>query len=153
MVVTKSFTNTGKAKKRQRTRPRIFVDTGAWVAAAVEDDAHHKEAIRVYPELIQKYHLVTTNLVVAETYILLLRTAGQGTAIEFLERIAASPRIHKVYSTPELEEEAEKILKRYQDQDFSYTDAVSFVVMRQESLKEAFAFDTHFRTMGFLLIP
>lgn len=138
---------------KQGTRPRIFVDTGAWVAVAVKDDAHHKEAIRVYPELLQTYHLVTTNLVIAETYILLLRTAGHSPALEFLERLAASPRISKIYSTAELEEAAEKLLRRYQDQDFSYTDAVSFVVMQREGLREAFAFDAHFRVMGFSLIP
>lgn len=119
----------------------------------MEDDAHHEDAIRAYPELLKKYRLITTNLVVAETYILLRREAGHRAAIEFLERLAASPRIQKIYSTPELERKAEEILKRYQDQDFSYTDAVSFTLMQQEGIKEAFAFDAHFRTMGFLLIP
>jgi hypothetical protein len=143
----------GKAHKAKKRKAQIFVDTGAWIALAVEDDAHHEDAIRAYPELLKKYRLITTNLVVAETYILLRREAGHRAAIEFLERLAASPRIQKIYSTPELERKAEEILKRYQDQDFSYTDAVSFTLMQQEGIKEAFAFDAHFRTMGFLLIP
>jgi len=129
------------------------VDSGAWIALAVEDDAHHEEAAQVYRELLKKHRLITTNLVVVETYILLRREAGHRAAIGFLELLAASPRIRKIYSTPELEREAEEILKRYQDQDFSYTDAVSFALMRQEGIREAFAFDAHFRTMGFLLIP
>lgn len=111
-----------KAEKRPKTRTRIFVDTGAWVAIAVEDDAHHDEASHVYPELLRKHQLVTTNLVVAETYILLRRAAGHTAAISFLERIEASPRIRRVTSTPEMEAKAEEILKHYQDQDFSYTD-------------------------------
>ncbi len=141
------------SRARKKTRPRIFVDTGAWVAAAVEDDAYHKEAAYIYPELLRKFHLVTTNLVVAESYILLRRTSGHKAAMSFLERLSASPRVHKLYSTPHLEEEAEKILRHYRDQDFSYTDAVSFALMQQEHIKEAFAFDAHFRTMGFLLVP
>jgi predicted nucleic acid-binding protein len=40
-----------------------------------------------------------------------------------------------------------------QDQDFSYTDAVSFVVMKQYGITEAFSFDKHFVTAGFTLIP
>jgi len=131
---------------------QIFVDTGAWVALAAEDDVHHKEATSVYPGLLKNYELVTTNLVIAETYILLRKASGHGPAISFLEMVETSPRIRKVYSTAELEEEATKILKGYADQDFSFTDAVSFVVMQRLKIKEAFAFDAHFSTMGFILI-
>ncbi len=52
-----------------------------------------------------------------------------------------------------IEETAESILRQYQDQDFSYTDAVSFVVMKQYGITEAFSFDKHFVTAGFTLIP
>ena len=66
--------------------------------------------------------------------------------------VGASPRIKKIYSNPELEDEAEGILKRYSDQDFSFVDAVSFAVMKHEGIEEAFAFDRHFLTMGFRTI-
>jgi predicted nucleic acid-binding protein len=129
------------------------VDTGAWVALALEADAHHQEAAQIYPELLRSRRLVTTNLVVAESYILLRREAGHEVALAFLDRLGASPRIHRVYSTPELEAEAEKILRKYQDQEFSYTDAVSFALMQREGIEEAFTFDRHFRVMGFLTVP
>jgi predicted nucleic acid-binding protein len=35
------------------------------------------------------------------------------------------------------------------DKDFSFTDCVSFVVMWEMGIKEAFAFDEHFNQMGF----
>ena len=138
---------------RAKAKTKVFVDTGAWVALAIEDDAHHREAARIYPNLLKERQLLTTNLVVAETYILLRKAAGHAAAISFLEMIEASPRIRKVYSTPELEDEAFQILKRFSDQDFSFTDAVSFVVMQKEGIEEAFAFDHHFQVMGFQLIP
>jgi predicted nucleic acid-binding protein len=52
-----------------------------------------------------------------------------------------------------LEERAESILRQYQNSNFSYTDAVSFVVMKQYGIMEAFSFDKHFVTAGFTLIP
>jgi len=58
-----------------------------------------------------------------------------------------------VYSNPDIEAQAEAILRHYSDQDFSYTDAVSFAVMRQRGIAEAFAFDNHFLTAGFTLVP
>jgi predicted nucleic acid-binding protein len=74
-------------------------------------------------------------------------------AIEFLERIKASPRILKMCSNENIETEAEGILAKYVDQDFSYTDAVSFVIMKRQKIKKAFCFDKHFVTAGFLNVP
>ena len=132
----------------------LFVDTGAWFALADRSDQYHNQAVDIYPELLRSYHhLTTTNIVVAETYILIRRAIGHQPAIMFLENIAASPRVNKVYSDSTLEEEAEGILRKYEDQDFSYTDAVSFAVMKQYKIVQAFSFDRHFVTAGFTLIP
>ena len=132
----------------------LFVDTGAWYALADSSDQYHDEAVKIYPKLLGNYHpLKTTNLVVAETHILIRRCIGYQAAIAFLENIASSPRVIKIYSDRMLEDRAESILRQYQDQDFSYTDAVSFVVMKQYGITEAFSFDKHFVTAGFTLIP
>ena len=132
----------------------IFVDSSAWIALADKDDSHHKEAASAYP-LIFKNHktLVTSNLVIAETYIVLLKELGHKAAIEFLERIKASPRILKIFSNENIEAEAEGILAKYSDQEFSYVDAVSFVIMKRQKIRRAFCFDKHFVTAGFMNVP
>ncbi len=132
----------------------IFVDSGAWVAIANKNDTYHSVAIRIYPELLANYRsLTTTNLVAAEAHVIIRKELGHRAAIEFLEGIRASPRIERVISSFDLESEAERILKKYDDQDFSYTDAVSFALMHARGIKEAFAFDSHFSTMGFQRLP
>jgi len=132
----------------------IFVDAGAWIALSDTDDQHHQAAARAYPTLLNNYRrLITSNLVVAEAYVMLRRTLGHRPAVSFLDSLRQSPRIQKVYSTPDLEQEAEQILRRYDDQDFSFADAVSFALMRQRGIGEAFAFDQHFATAGFILVP
>jgi predicted nucleic acid-binding protein len=132
----------------------IFVDTGAWLALADEDDTHHKNAASVFPSLLKMCKgLVTSNFVIAESYILILKELGHNAAIDFVDKINSSPRIIRVYSTPDLEREAEEILKNYADQDFSYTDAVSFAIMKRQKIKKAFCFDRHFQTMGFVRVP
>ena len=132
----------------------IFVDTGAWYALADRTDQHHTRAVKKYPALLKQYpHLTTTNLVVAETYILIRRALGYQPAISFLNNLSSSPRITKIYSDTLLEFQAEKILEKYQDQDFSYTDAVSIAAMRELKIGKAFAFDSHFATAGFATIP
>ena len=129
----------------------VFIDTGAWFALADRSDQYHQQAVEIYPDLLKRYHhLSTTNLVIAETYILIRRALGYQPAIIFLENISASPRVGKIFSDRVLEEKAEGILRKYQDQDFSYTDAVSFAVMRQYKIEKAFSFDEHFIIAGFL---
>lgn len=43
-------------------------------------------------------------------------------------------------------------LERFEDQDFSLADAVSFELMQREGLAEAFAFDKHYVVAGFRLL-
>ena len=132
----------------------LFVDTGAWFALVDKSDQHHSQAVKVYPKLLSSFHhLTTTNLVIAETYVLIRRAIGHQPAISFLENIAASPRVIKISSDSALEEAAEDILRKCQDQNLSYTDAVSFAVMKQYEIIQAFSFDQHFVTAGFTLTP
>lgn len=137
-----------------KSQENIFIDTGAWVALADRDDDCHRRAVSVYPSLLKSCRaLVTSNLVVAESYVLVLHALGHTTAMGFLEKIHASPRILKIYSNEEIESDAKDILRKYTDQDFSYTDAVSFAIMRMQRIEKVFCFDKHFLTAGFVRIP
>jgi hypothetical protein len=132
----------------------IFVDTSAWIALVDKDDSHHKEAASSYPSLLKNHrNLITSNFVIAETYIIILNELGHKLAIDFLEKLKASPRILKIYSNEDIEAEAEPILVKYSDQDFSYTDAVSFVIMKRQKIRKTFSFDKHFVIAGFVNIP
>ncbi len=132
----------------------VFVDTSAWVALADKHDANHQKAAAAYPLLLKNQKgLMTSNLIVVESYILLLHELGHDAAINFLGGIKASPRIIKVYSKEDIEADAEEILERYRDQKFSYTDAVSFVMMKRQKIRRAFSFDRHFITAGFESLP
>jgi predicted nucleic acid-binding protein len=59
----------------------------------------------------------------------------------------------KIFSNENIEAEAEGILVKYVDQEFSYVDAVSFVIMKRQKIRRAFCFDKHFVTAGFMNIP
>jgi predicted nucleic acid-binding protein len=132
----------------------IFVDSGAWIAMSFEHDAHRDTALQVYRRLgLQPVTFITTNLVVGESYALIHRFGGHGPAIRFLQILRQSNRLQKVYSDADLEVEAEAVLVKYADQDFSFVDAVSFAVMRHRGITEAFAFDHHFHVAGFATFP
>ena len=43
-------------------------------------------------------------------------------------------------------------MRKYADQQISFTDCVSFAMMRRLGIGAAFAFDRHFRDAGFQMI-
>ncbi len=130
------------------------MDTGAWFALQVTDDRHHRPAKDALPELLSRFRsLVTTNHVIGETYTLLRTAKGYAPARAFLDVLDRSPRLERYFVTPDLEREAMALLHRYADHPFSFIDATSFVVMRKETIHQAFAFDRHFAIAGFTRIP
>jgi len=133
---------------------KVFVDAGAWIALANRRDKYHTNAKEQYQTLLsEKRQLVTTNLVVAEAYALIRRSGGHAPAMRFLRALRQSTRLRKIYSDAALEDVAENLLDRFSDQSFSFVDAASFALMEKEEIKQAFAFDQHFITAGFVLLP
>lgn len=135
-------------------RHEIFVDTGAWIALIDGSDRWHVTARRSYPAVLQPENsLVTTNLVIAETYAVVRHRLGHAVALRALETLQRTPRLTKVYADAELESEAEAFLHQHAATPLSLVDAVSFAVMRQREIHEAFAFDPNFLAAGFVLVP
>jgi predicted nucleic acid-binding protein len=133
---------------------RIFVDTGAWFAIQTTNDTHHELARRTLPVLVEASHsLVTSNLIVGETYTLLRLSKGYREAKRFLDTLAQSAKLERVFITESLERQAYEILHRNADHPFSFVDATSFALMRQQRIRHTFAFDSHFAAAGFLRIP
>jgi predicted nucleic acid-binding protein len=128
----------------------FFVDTSAWYPLIVARHPDHARLGSALRTLIRNHRrLVTTNLVVAETHALLLRRVGRTTALTFLQTVGESPNV-VVRSSRELEAAAERDwLTRYDDQDFSFADAVSFAVMTERGIRDALTLDHHFVVAGF----
>jgi uncharacterized protein len=130
----------------------FFVDTSAWYPLLVAKHPDHARLASALRALIRnRRRLVTTNLVVAETHALLLRRVGGPTALAFVRTVDEAPNV-VVRSTRDLETEAERNwLVRYSEQDFSFTDAVSFAVMTNRRIRDALSLDHHFEIAGFQL--
>jgi len=132
----------------------IFVDTGAWYALTDESDQYHKKAVVTIKKLTaQECILITTNLVIHETFMLLSRRISRKTALAFLDEIYNAENVQIFHSDRAIEKDAYKTIREYSDQDFSIADSVSFTIMRREGLKRAFTFDKHFKVMRFTIEP
>jgi predicted nucleic acid-binding protein len=130
------------------------VDTSAWYALVdTGESARSRVATALREAIANRYRIVTTNLIVAETHALLLRRFGRYVALAFLREIRSEPNV-VVESTREVEERARRDwLERYEDQDFSLADAVSFAVMSERRIAVALTLDHHFSVAGFEVKP
>jgi uncharacterized protein len=130
-----------------------FADTGWWVAWALPGDAHHDASLGMLASLGRSEQVLTSNLVVGETWTFLRRKDSHRTAVAFLDRVAALVKadrlvVHQV--TEDQETAAWAWLRKHDERVYSYVDATSFRVMRDRRLREALAFDQDFAAAGFV---
>ena len=127
----------------------LFVDTSGWYAVTRTSDPYHQAATESFRRLTRRRGTTfSSNFVVAETHALLMSRFGTLVALQFLRSLPLSAVfIERVTSDDEVE--AIAILSRYSDKDFSYTDAVSFAMMRRLGTTEALTADRHFVQFGF----
>lgn len=133
---------------------RVFVDTSAFFAHLVAEDAHNAEARPLFERAAhESWTLITTNAVVWETYTLLRIRArnGRELALGFLEDIEDGLcEIERVRALDETR--AIELLRRHADKRYSFCDALSFVITEQLGVAEALAFDDDFKSYGKLVL-
>ncbi|MGH8545785.1 MAG: type II toxin-antitoxin system VapC family toxin, partial [Gammaproteobacteria bacterium] len=121
--------------------------TGFFHALASKDDPDHERVREVFEEFDPKrlpQLWLTTNHVVFETITLTRSSSGHREAVSMGRRLYKQllARIH--WATPEEERKAFDYLTRYQDEDYSSVDCLSFVIMEQYGIREALTLDRDF---------
>lgn len=132
----------------------IFVDTGAFVARYIRQDAHHRRAKRAWAEIERsRSRCFTSNFVLDETFTLLGRRSSYSFAAERARALLNSAALTILRPDADDEAKAVDVFAKFADQQVSFTDCVSFVLMRRQRLEQAFTFDRHFANAGFEVIP
>ena len=128
---------------------KVFLDTGAFLALADEDDDYHSVAKSVHAQLLgTRAQLLTSNFVLAETYTLIRFKVDHPAAVEFMKRFDQTG-IKVLRVSDAIEHTAKSIFTRYNDKEFSFVDCTSFALIDHHRLDHAFAFDSHFRQYRF----
>jgi len=129
---------------------KVSVDTSGFYALLVRRDDRHQQASRLLREARrQQGRFVTTDYVLDETATL-LKARGHGHLVPvLLETVFSSAACTVRWTDADQFRATCDFFLKHEDQAWSFTDCLSFVVMTQQRLRESITKDAHFGEAGF----
>ena len=131
------------------------MDTGAWAALVMPDDAHHREATAFFRAL-GRTRLRTSNYVLSESYTLLRTRSDHRTSVRFHRMVGDATKVGLLQVTWVSEADhaaAWDLFERFEQIPLSHCDCTTAVLARQHRIDVIFGFDADFRALGFDLRP
>jgi predicted nucleic acid-binding protein len=131
-----------------RAKHQVFVDTSALYAILDRDDQNYLPSARIWDALVEGgVPMITTNYVVVETCALVQHRLGLDALRTFSEDML--PVIDVRWIVSQQHTAALESLLTANRRRLSLVDCASFLVMRTNDIRKAFAFDQHFSEQGF----
>lgn len=132
---------------------QVFVDSSFLFAYFVESDTFHTESQNIFQAMAkQQLELVVSNFILDETYTLLRIKSNLPTALALRQALENSKILLTIIRVT-VDDEAdawEWFTKPWSK--LSYTDCVSFALMKRLGLTQVATFDVHFAKAGFKII-
>jgi predicted nucleic acid-binding protein len=127
----------------------IFVDSSFWIAEFMPRDRRHADAMEASRRTAAA-RLVTSRLVLGETWTFLRRRSSHARAMTWLDGVLGRGVVAVERIDAALEDEAWAWLRVHDERAYSFVDATSFALMRRLRIREALAFDGDFASAGFV---
>lgn len=126
----------------------MLIDTSGWLCLFHRDESQYTEAVRLYATAAK--HL-THSYVLAEFVALAqARELPRLLTLELSANVLADENIEVIWVDETLHRQALGLLQARRDKTYSLCDAVSFVLMRERSVRESLTTDKHFEQEGYL---
>ncbi|MGQ0825017.1 MAG: type II toxin-antitoxin system VapC family toxin [Actinomycetota bacterium] len=125
-----------------------YVDTSFWIGLRYRRDNRHGGARAIWES--GPGPLVTSDLVVGETWTFLRRRTGHREAMQFYRAVRQLPLLTVRDIDADVIADAWRWLARHDERAYSFVDATSFALMRRLRLREALSFDGDFAAAGFV---
>lgn len=124
----------------------VFADTFYFLALLNERDAAHAKA-SLFDATARP--LVTTAWVLTEVGDAMSAPENRPAFLELLDMLQDSPDARIIGPTDELFQRGIELFRQRVDKEWSLTDCISFVAMKNERVTDALTGDRHFEQAGF----
>jgi predicted nucleic acid-binding protein len=129
----------------------IFVDTSGFYALLVKRDDRHEDAAGILREArASQRGFVTTDYVLDETATLLKARSHGHLLAAFFETLATSKICRIEWTDSARFGAVQGFFLKHIDHAWSFTDCLSFQVMKESRLREALTKDARFAEAGFV---
>ena len=128
----------------------VSLDTFGLLALLSSDDQYHAEASRTFAGFgAEGRTVVTTNLVLAEVGNGLARTALRDEVGWLINQLHTDPAAHVFYIEQDLFLRGLDFYLNRHDKAWGLVDCITFVLMQEMQIIDAFTGDHHFQQAGF----
>lgn len=131
---------------------KVFVDTSGWGNLFVRSEPYHKQALEYMSTCkAQNTPIITTNYVLGELVVLFTRLrVPRDPGLTYIKTIQSDGLVEIVHVDEELDKKGWELLGNRLDKNWSLVDAVSFIVMEQQGIREALTADQDFEQASFV---
>lgn len=130
---------------------KVLIDTSAFMALILKEEAHHNKVAVQYKAYKQaRAQLITSTYVLDELFTRCLYRAGSHggkLAIKLIREIVESGELTLLDVDSQIFKKAEDIFLKFSDHKISFTDATSYVLYKDLSLDVVFTLDDDFKKM------
>jgi len=130
---------------------RFFLDTAYVLALLNPNDIYHKKAKALFNIMHSAREIWITEAVLIEIGNALARS-NRNAATAFISSCYTTPNVMVISVDTSLLRRALDFYTNRGDKEWGLTDCISFLVMSDQGLKEAFTADEHFAQAGFLAL-
>lgn len=131
----------------------LFLDAGYVIALEASDDQNHNAATAYWRRMLKTSSQTKTTYVFDEIVTFFNSRGRHKKALEVGSNLIQAHSIELVHVDEALFYEGWDYFQKHEDKDYSLTDCISFIVMKQHEIKSALTFDKHFSQAGFEKLP
>lgn len=131
----------------------IFVDSSGFFAMLASDDDRHAAAAKIISAAQKrKRGFITTDYVLDETATLLKARRKNQLVLQLFDRLDKSQACRIEWTDSDRFHDVRDFFLKHSDQEWSFTDCLSFRVMSDLRLRGALTKDGHFEQAGFVAL-
>src|SRR3989442_1011155 len=128
----------------------VFADTFYLLAVVNRHDPPHQRCVRFFRQFLGNF--VTTAWVLVEVADAWAAPPNRMVAAGLITQLPHNPRFRIIPPSQSLLDRGFELYVNRPDKEWSLTDCMSFVVMRDENISEALTGDHHFEQAGFTIL-
>lgn len=130
---------------------KVFIDSGAFIAYFLKQEASHDDVVRKYHFYIQtKAKFFTSNYILDELLTWFSNKQAKHFTeklIIYLQRIIENGELKVIFIDSVIHKKAQDVFLKFLEHKISFTDATTYALYKDFSLDEVFTLDSDFKKM------